>query len=323
MIRVFLFLSLVLNVLASPVHAAEARTVVLLTSVNLTSVPFRKEYWRTYHLKLEETLKEEFADQPFKIKTIHYAKQDDLWKVLHDPENIAVFWVSHGGYEPSNIVGISDFAVVVDEFGYDLAPIFNSVHPHLRFLGIIGCLTQKVVNFKPNPLIDVMTFDIKTNPMSGLEKAIARSKVVLRPELLSVKPEIYCHEKKFLPVVISRTIPQDETNLRHPPVRIMQKDRVLGVFPTGFPGDIQFLEVELEAGKSLNLSVSAGSNPMLKTDEISLGKFEFSAGNPRHFWKLFSLNIGIPIGVSTYAYDYVGMGVNEEEWQTKLCDEAG
>jgi hypothetical protein len=308
--RRLILLNLLLSSLALPALASENKgTVVLLTSLNLTSAPFWKEYWRTYHLKLEDKLREEFADQPYKIKTIHYAKQDDLWDVLHNPENIAVFWVSHSGFDQSQIIGIADFAAVVDEFGYDLAPIFQKAHANLQFLGVIGCLSEKVLKVKPNSIAEVVSFDSKIDPVEGLEKAMARAKEVLNPER---KVKGLCEYKKVFPIAISRKIPLEETEIRHPPVRVMNGKKVLGVFPVGFPGDVQTLVVSLESIKNLNLQISAGSNPGLKIGEIGLGKFEFSTGNVVHTWKLFSKN-GVPIGISTYAFDYVGPGVSHDE----------
>ncbi len=289
------------------------QTLVLLVSINFAQLPIEWRY-RDYNQRLEQMFKESFQDSKYRIKVQFYAKQDDLWKTLRDPNNVGVFWVSHAGYASAFNAYTSSFSTISDEFGYDVSPVFQAVHQNTQFIGIVGCSSKKVIqqeNFfsprdKTNPL-KVAAYEKTVEIFAGLKGAISQFKAnetsfLQRFRSKDVKS---CKSQTAFPVVVTRKIPLDEVNLRHPPVRVeTATGKVLGVLPKAFPGEAHSTTIYLDSNftaADLNLYVNAGNNVNLKNDEISLGEFDFqfnSAGQDKNNWSVIKNQNGKSMGIT-------------------------
>ncbi|MEK6774948.1 MAG: hypothetical protein AABY64_13485 [Bdellovibrionota bacterium] len=299
------------------------KTLVLLTSIHFGNLDnsFRKEYYRTYPLRLEQKFRQSFENPGYRLVVRHYSKQDTLWQTLQDPNNTAVFWISHAGNINSPSSLMTGFSNIVDEFGYDLSPAFQGINENLKFLGLIGCSSKKVIEqraFLPprtltNPL-KITSFKQEIDAEDGLTKAIEEFKALEKKQMNQVQAQI-CLKKQVYPIKVKRVIPLNEENLRHPPLRIETRaGKVLGVLPAGFSGDEQSTTVFLDSQSSaenFNLYVNAGNNGAIHKNEISLGNVNFTAGwgnsQSQAQWKVFSHIDGKPMGVTRHYYTFNGV----------------
>lgn len=104
--------------------------------VLLSAIHDIEEYrWnRNLYSALERKFRRNFPED--NIKVVHHARQEDLYAELNDPQNTALFWLSHSSSHTSNpVVG----NLIVDSARANVLPVFQKIHPNMRWVGIIGC----------------------------------------------------------------------------------------------------------------------------------------------------------------------------------------
>lgn len=319
--------------------------VVLLTSVDFeAAVPSR--FLRDALARIPEQLAHEFrlhfVVRGFRIKVRHHADQAMLWEELRDPENVGVFWLSHSGPAAASQAGLSTRGMIIDEQANDIGPIFQGVHPDLKFLGVIGCRSRDAVQmtlrqaqvFERNPELEVADFDTRVNPLVGLRLALQQSERALNPELLEGFTPTRCQRvERGFGVTITRSLPEaspGNPSYLYPAVRIESQDRVLGVFPAAYRGMQQQLRIWFDADalsaaspsgvfRALQFKLVSTSGALMPTASQSswLGQLSFRSdwtaapmadeGAPsRSDWNLFSDSSGNPIGVGMHVFRYRG-----------------
>ena len=284
------------------------RKVVLMSSLKL-------KFWnRFFHKRIETIFKHRFKDSGYEIIIDHDGDQQRLWQALHDRQNIAVFWMSHAGASTSQSAGMGGMNVIIDKNFYDVAPIFKEIDPAIRYVGVVGCNSQKVIDNiikNTNPNLKIETFDHKVRAKRALRQAIVTAKDWLASHAeIPIDRERDCPVKTGITATITRTIPANATNLRS--VRVENGNQILTVFAAGSPGETQTAEVHLPINTiagftnaaTLKIINNAGDAPITATS-IGLGTLDISAYEKSH-WSVFADKNGTPIGVTKNIYKYDG-----------------
>ncbi len=317
---------LILNLSAaapeSPPQTADPsprQTVTLLTSLDLNQTGFRGvgRKFKTYNDELEVSFRAHFERLGYRVVVKHLANQFDLASALRSPESVAVFWLSHAGAGTS-AVGVSSGAIV-DSHGFDVSAAFASTHPNLRFLAIVGCNSQGVINAKKFPAsLALKVFDKKIDAKLGLTEAMRASKATLNLPGIRTGFESACETRLGFPVEMTRNLSAELRDKLFHALRVENNGKVLGYFPAGKPGDSQSetLYLDLDAtgaaqysasASSLKLVADVGSNPVMPLDEISVGSLTISTPWPGAHWKTFSRPDGAPMGVTKNILIYDGI----------------
>jgi len=290
-------------------YAQTPNKVVLLTSIDTSSIkaPFwKKKYYRTYHLKLEKLFREKFG-KAATVEVTHFANQSDLWRTLHDPAVLGAFWVSHAG-------GSAENGIIIDSAGFDVLPVLGEAHPHLRFLGIVGCKAKPLLKAfeaelaRSNPDLLLYSFDKKVDAKAGLKKAIKAFRAQMQKPV--VAPPV-CRVREGYPVRVLRTLADPRSPAKYAAVRIENRGQVLAVLPPGQAGDEQEVLIHIPPFSSvpsaleLKVSVSAGANPWVTAEQVGIGALDVRGSWNGAEWRVFANPQGLPIGVVTHIYRYV------------------
>lgn len=264
---IFLFIS-VFSGLSSFAFPCQQK-IVLMTSVVAEKSPIRSFFCsHSYLSKLEDKFRQQFKHTNYEVQVTHGADQYHLWKELHDPRNVAVFWLSHSGVaitggKEGQASGVMGFQKVSDIEGYDLAPVFQKIHPNLRFLAMIGCDSQSVIDrleIGKSDLLRVIGFHGKIDAKKGLKQAMFEAKSVLSsPDVLAGYPPV-CSRVPGYRVRAHRlfsepssyfTEPDQKTVfLPHRSARVMADGQIVAVFPKPRPQEMnQVIEFFLPAKK--------------------------------------------------------------------------
>jgi hypothetical protein len=329
-----LLLTLVLNFGASSAHAwvpkgapePERQTVVLLTSLDMSRVHipwflfFMRPYYEHYPQRLESAFREHFQNRGYNVVVQHDADQAVLWRALHYPGSVAVYWLSHAGDSGPQAPGLSGGAVIVDRNGYDVTPVFQDVHPNLRFLAVIGCDSQHVLEqqlhsgISENPDLRLISFDHKVDAQDGLKRALEVGDRYLGLPSVRRGYEPECATRQGYEVVVTRKLPCDNASeaKTFPAVRLENSGRVLGVFTATRGCRTQRLKTYLDESMGpvrafeLKLVEDSGTNAYMLPTDLELGELDFSEPWSGAQWRLFADSSGHAIGVTTHVYRYTG-----------------
>lgn len=112
-----------------------AKNIVLLTSLPNKDIKFTRDIGARF---IQYT--KDFYRQGFKIYIVHQADAQKLHSVLNNPQTHAIFWLSHGGAAKSQSPGgMQASASLLDYNGDNVAKVFQRIHPNIKFVGIMGC----------------------------------------------------------------------------------------------------------------------------------------------------------------------------------------
>jgi hypothetical protein len=161
--------------------ASSARKVVLLTSVDAPEILWHKgSQWASE--QLEADFSWSFQDSGFEVQMIRQASAWQLYQSLHDPNVVAVYWVSHAGRDIPLKEAIGFGAAIPTHDGLDVKSLFQSVGPQLKFLAVIGCSAQSIIDgfknngaYTNNPRLKIVSFDRPIQSNQGLTYAMNES----------------------------------------------------------------------------------------------------------------------------------------------------
>lgn len=290
--------------------ALAGEKLVLLTSLDPDEnrPRFRRSSW-----DINQKLESIFYDRltPYhttreNIKIIHFATIEDLTRELADPENKAVFWVSHSN--GSNANSALDKNVVVDYQGKDLSEGFQNPSSKLQYLGFVGCFADYLVQknldngyMQNNENLIINSSTKKVDARRALKYAIGN--YLYHHFEGNLKPsQKYCDEVERQKLVIRRTIPnQIESDQYITSIKILQRDKLIGLFSKGEPGEIQEIKVNLVPGTrktDIKLVFDSG----IASNQIAMGEFEVLGAD----YQVFSTRDGRPLGRGRYVYNFKG-----------------
>ena len=284
----FICLSLILsfNLFAS-------RQVTLLVSVEGSTRVLFKVTDTTK--RLVDQFRNQYSGIKLPLKIIANANQEDLHRELLNPENEGVFWVSHANsFDQGQGLGNED--TIIDIEGNNVKDLFQQIHPSIRFVAVLGCRTAPIIEgfrqkgfYADNKDLFLYARDKKINGIKEIKKALEVFKN------LSPSEEVFCPQLEGFPVKMKRVIGKDQGGKS---IKIMNRDKFLGLFPAGSPGEIQELSIYVPAPKTVHdLKFIIDSH----TDKISIQSHAFNGE-----WKVFSDSSGRPIGVGQNIYRFSG-----------------
>ncbi len=238
----------------------------------------------------------EFTDafrENYELVTQVLANQRDLFQVLTDPTVKGVIWVSHSSAGQCAPDQLGLHPMILDYLGFDVSPIFRTVRPHLRFLGVVGCHSflalsriHQVENWELKyPDLQIQGFQGQIELLSGLRAVISEGKKHLLPAQVSAPDEHSRTLEPGLKVRIERDIEQEDgdKNLLAPSARVLLGRTILGVFPSSVKKELQWLDLELPselASTPFQLVVELGANAKPPADlNLSLGAFRIRSSD--------------------------------------------
>lgn len=160
---------------------ADTKKIVLITSLMETPTIKRSKN-KKLEAYLEKKFRQKFKDQGFDITVKHLANPSILWDALNDKSIIGIFWVSHSRKEKAISSNLIDPGQIVDAYGNDVKNFFRVTTSHLRFLSIIGCEAEMIIEkFKDDghynfrPLLNFKMFSKKIEAKKGFKDALTAS----------------------------------------------------------------------------------------------------------------------------------------------------
>jgi hypothetical protein len=308
------FLFFVFFLLFSFSVIASSKVAILISIENSDHRPFYRSKDWSLSQDLRQFFERKMGTTPFEIVFFEQATQEVLYRELSNPDNIALFWISHATSFNSRESGLSFDDTIIDSEGHNVREIFQHIHPRLKYLSVLGCKAGPILNkikkagfYKNNK--DLILYAKDKNIFA--KKEIKHSILDFKNRFTSIENEpTLCIERKGLPLKITRTIPQDsaskgiETSLK-----ILHQGKLLGLFPKGKSGDVQSLIVYLSAeniSKPSDLKIIMDSGMVSKDKKLLLGILNIQSEDFTGPWEPFTDSNGDILGVTQNIYRYRG-----------------
>lgn len=227
--------------------------------------------------KFEKEFRKHFNDADVDISVTHFASIEDIWSALHDKSTSAVFFLSHSSSGQSKSAGaLVSPSLIADFDGNDLKNAFQKVHNNLKYLAVIGCESEAIIDqfrkyetYSNAPDLVIKTFNDKIRPIKGLRDAIKDSRehiVVLADEE---------DQDELSDNLLSRQIPFNANPESIRPTLILMNKKVVGFFPKGRPGEVQTIGIDLPLNGKSSLINDSGLSSAHKKEEVTLGELKF------------------------------------------------
>jgi hypothetical protein len=131
--------------------------------------------------RIEKEFKKSLDLNSFELVVVKNATLASIWNTLHDPSIYGVFFVGHAGVMPknqsNNILSIP--SLIADQNLYNVKNAFQSVHSNLRYLALISCNAEGILQsfidkgyYENAPELKVMAFDKKIEFSEGIKEVL-------------------------------------------------------------------------------------------------------------------------------------------------------
>ncbi len=318
--------------------------VVLISSLDTPDIWFHSDDWEI-EKPLKKIINKGFKDTDYNIVVIEKATPTQLRNELLNPNNIALFWVSHAAGSSNVASGVMSSSAVVDYYFNDVKVLFTEVHPNMKFLGLVGCNAQGTIekfyeegHYANNPSLQIHSFDKKVDARTGLKKSIKESS----PKLGFLKQRAYKFPTgsrrvryRDLPIIIEE---QDaitnfyETQVCNLQYRghkvsvtrelekdadqaaLLMNDKLMGYFEAAKAGESQTIDVYIPnefLTSTAKLKFKIDSLKFFSKERVELGRLSFESDFSGR-WELFARRNGEPLGYTSNLYRYKGT-INELE----------
>jgi hypothetical protein len=161
--------------------SAFAGEVVLMTSLKLSNRNVRH---------LEKKFTKAFRDSGHSLVIHHKADPKILYGVMTSENTEAVIWVSHAAGEQELKPGFKAEDIILDIWGNDVKNFFTLIPSNLKFIGLVGCQAQKIINgftergnYVNHPNLEIMSFEKKVRLYSAFDKTLKAAKIFLAKNL--------------------------------------------------------------------------------------------------------------------------------------------
>ena len=346
-INLFLFLNLLFS------HSLLARPkIVLLTSIDIQGALRQlssskeeeeeeeeeekkeekekyKAYLNSYQLDLKQAFQSSFidssSDSDFALESYSLSDQNTLYRTLNDPEVVAVFWVSHGGFKGTKEIFSS--GGIYSWQGFDLAPVFLGDYPQLKVLAVLSCMsTSNVSSHSEASSRLVISYDTKITAETRLKDAIAKAKVHLKtiqsneapaplpnPDLetsLLVKAVRYCSSSSSSNNIsgISSVSDRQSIQYQYPAARIeLSSGKVVATLPACEVNQVVETEFHLTSSEDISkLIITLGKSylPPELLQKFQIGEVSIKSVNlpSEQVWCPFQQSNGKPFGITSRIY---------------------
>jgi hypothetical protein len=303
-----LFLFISLSVMAS------SKVAVLISIENPDHRPlFRSKDW-SLSQDLRQYFEKKMGTTPFEIVFFEKATQEVLHRELSNPDNIALFWISHATSFNTNNSGLGFDDTIIDSEGHNVKEIFQLIHPRMKYLSVLGCKAGPILDkikaagfYKNNQ--DLILYAKDKNILA--KKEIKNSILDFKNRFTSIENnQPLCLEKTGLPIKITRTIPLGlSVKGRETSLKILHQGKLLGIFPKGKSGDVQSITVHLSGeniSKPSDLKIVIDSGMVSKDKKLLMGIMNIQSDDFSGIWEPFTDSEGEILGVTQNIYRYRG-----------------
>jgi hypothetical protein len=323
---------LILLTLFSLAALAQTPNVVLLSSVDTPKIWYHKKDWRI-EKTLNKIFKNRFKKSGYNIVIKDRVTQVELRKELNNPNNIAVYWVSHAAGTTSSTDGIGSNGAIVDFYGKDVKDLFKRVHPNIKHLALVGCNARGIINkfkkdgyYKNNKDLTITSFKKKIDARIGLRKAARKAEDVLGrlkkrflsyPQIVDTQnyiEDFYTQRSceitvPSFPVKVTRYAKEDT-----PSVALKGNNDIFAVLPSLKAGESYTTEIYIpvETFNKRKFKLIVDSNIYATSEKQYLGEFELETSWDSS-WKLFAKRDGTPLGITSNLYILKGERPSQED----------
>lgn len=266
---------------------ALAGEVVLLTSLKLSGRNVRH---------LEKKLNQAFKNSGHELVIHHNADPKILYQVMTSENTEAVIWVSHAAGEHELKPGFKADDIIIDNWGNDVKNFFTLIPPNLKFIGLVGCQAQKIVdgfrargNFDAHPDLQIMSFEKKVRLYSAFDKTVkAAAAFMAKP----IRSNVVTRAK--VEFKVERNPFEDSASLQTGWVEI--GDQVLGFFDLNQTKSENVFSIDESVFKKIERKNIKFFRAHSETSvDESMGKLTISPLQNIGSWTLFAKD-GRPIG---------------------------
>ncbi len=279
------FVTFLILIVAS--FSAFAGDIVLMTSLELKN--------RNINY-LEKKFNTAFKDSGHELVIHHKADPKILYTVMTSEKTEAVIWVSHAAGEQNLKPGFKAEDIILDIWGNDVKNFFTLVPPNLKFIGLVGCQAQKIINgftergnYVNYPDLEIMSFEKKVRLYSAFKKTLKAAKEFLAK---AEQPKtIAAHKVEFQ---VERSVYEESPTLQSAWLEI--GDQVLAFFDVD-----QVLPVnEVSIAETVYNKIDRKNMKLFRSrtetsNDDSLGKLTIIPAQNIGSWNLFGRD-GRPIG---------------------------
>ena len=105
------------------------------------------------------------------LTVIQNATQEDLYRETHNPENKALFWISHANSFGGE-AGLGQEDMILDSEGTNVKDLLRDVHPNLNLLAVLGCKALPILKKSYyGPDLTIVSFDKKISSAKAISES--------------------------------------------------------------------------------------------------------------------------------------------------------
>lgn len=296
--------------LASPTQPE----IVLLTSIKNTRLERKME--RIFTRKMRE-----LAKKGWKIEVRHRADAFDLHQALMKDSVDGLIWVSHGAFKnlrASREAGdaIAAKPMLLDYRGDDVAPVLSMKHDELKFLSVVGCNSKQILEYQIDPngpssedtALETYIPDHKVIAQWALRRASKKSaRFFLAKKTKATNEPMDTNPKTLETIQIVRKIPTDSAAINLRSLRVYLGGRLLGLIPSGQPGETQTVSLEVPdeiaqwTSPRWKIRIETGQSVETPSTNIVFGELQFQTQRGLRY-EVFSDESGQPFGQNFRVY---------------------
>lgn len=336
--------------LGSGAALAAPGKVILLTSIDglemaraTPSVLFwlRKKYYGL-NAKLERDFREHFKSSGLQVEANHLADLSLLYQILHSPEYVGVYWVSHGADAKDDSAMAT--GGIFDYHTYDISHLLKDIHPNLKLLSIVSCHSAGILNelnlsgqlSENNPDLRILSYKNQVDAEEGLLGVLSQGDSYINSPRSETQASRCLQSRSGAFVTADRVCKKEG-----PALLLKSNERVFEVFPHCTAGQTQsiagFLDLtaddlsDLERGQldpsTLDISVSTGAQPVdrvMNRPEPYFGDISIKlpgAHEDESNWTLLEMSGGRTLGVNHRIYRYQGPFPRAESYHPFFCQD--
>ena len=278
--KLFLLLSMVFLS-----FSAVAGEIVLMTSLKLKNNNVRH---------LEKKFNKVFRNSGHQLVIHHKADPKTLYQVMTSENTEAVIWVSHAAGEHELKPGFKAEDIILDNWGNDVKNFFTLVPKNLKFIGLVGCQAQKIIdgfrsrgNYDAHPDLQIMSFEKKVRLYSAFDKTVKAAAAYMAKAPVSTSLSSLAIEMN-----IERVSYEDSPSLQAGWVEL--GDQVLSFFDVNETSALASIS-ENVFGKIERKNIKFHRAKSSASVDESMGKLEITPSVNVGTWTLFAKD-GRPIG---------------------------
>ena len=303
----FIFFSL--GFVQASLKAASAKKIVLITNLGKNQGPLS--------LKLENRFSDSLDGNDQEILIFRNIDPYDLYEIVNSDSVEAIFLVAHmNNLTRGKVRNLKKKGVFLsfneENDPVDIKPFFYHLNSNIKFVALCGCHSESHLElFKKNDNSEfpmIQTFNGYVDADSGLREAIDyfngldQSKFSDRNEIIDTEPV----QDKVVHIKATRMMDRVVDDSYYPSIRIMHRNRIIAMFPSGSPGQSQEITFPLVISslKESDLKFKVDSGIVGILPKQKLGYFIFNCPQIQGNWKRFSNAAGEPFGTSAHIYQF-------------------